>query len=63
LNGITCSLASDAIQMSPGMTLRARAWMLDAVLDVYSHPQLVNTNRDETEIRHEYVKKMFKSCE
>jgi hypothetical protein len=46
---------------SPGMTIRARAWMLDAVLDVYSHPQLVNTNRDE--ISHEYVKKMFESCE
>ncbi len=46
---------------SPGMTIRARAWMLDAVLDVYSHPQLVNTNRDE--ISDEYVKKMFESCE
>ena len=46
---------------SPGMTIRARAWMLDAVLDVHSHPQLVNTNRDE--ISHEYVRKMFESCE
>ena len=46
---------------SPVMTIRARAWMLDAVLDVDSHPQLVNTNRDE--ISHEYVKKMFESCE
>ena len=46
---------------SPGMTIRARAWMLDAVLDIYSHPQLVNTNRDE--ISHEYVKSMFESCE
>jgi hypothetical protein len=46
---------------SPGMPIRARAWMLDAVFDVYSHPELVNTNRDE--ISHEYVKKMFESCE
>ena len=44
---------------SPGMTIRARAWMLDAVLDVHSHPQLVNTDCDE--ISHEYVKKCSKA--
>jgi hypothetical protein len=45
------------------MILLARAWMLDAVLDVDSHPHLLNVNCDEGEISHEYVKKMLKYCE
>ena len=35
--------------------IRARAWMLDAVLDVNSHPHLVNAKSDE--ISHVYAKK------
>ncbi len=53
--------------MSPEMTasfaadvrIRARAWILDAVLDVASHPHLVN----ETEISHAYVENMFERCD
>jgi hypothetical protein len=48
---------------SPGMTIRARAWMLDAVLDVDSHPHLINANNHETEISHEYVKRIFQRCD
>ena len=46
-----------------GVRIRARAWVLDAVLDVHSHPLLVNPSSDEREISHEYVKKMFESCD
>jgi hypothetical protein len=37
--------------------------MLDAVLDVDSHPHLVNANNHETEISHEYVKRIFQRCD
>jgi hypothetical protein len=53
--------------MSPEMTasftdgkrIRARAWMLDAVFDVHSHPRLVNTDHDETAISQAYVTEIF----
>ncbi len=45
------------------VAIRACAWMLDAVLDVDAHPHLVNANSDETEISHEYVKKIFQRCD
>ena len=45
------------------VVIRARAWILNAVLDVDSHPHLVSTNSDETEISQAYVTNMFKSCD
>jgi hypothetical protein len=43
--------------------IRARAWVLDAVIEVASHPHLLIVNGDETEISHQYVEKMLKQCE
>ena len=43
--------------------IRARAWVLDAVLDVTLHPDLLIVNGNETEISHQYVEKIFESCE
>jgi hypothetical protein len=44
-----------------GKRIRARAWMLDAVFDVHSHPHLVSTNNDETAISQAYVTTIFDS--
>ena len=43
--------------------IRARAWVLDAVLDVTLHPDLLIVNGNETEISHQYVKTMLQQCE
>ena len=43
--------------------IRARAWVLDAVFDVHSHPHLVSTNNNETAISPAYVTKIFEGCE
>ena len=39
-----------------------RAWVLDAVFDVDSHPHLVNAVSKETEISHPYMN-FFESCD
>jgi hypothetical protein len=44
-----------------GKRIRARAWMLDAVFDVHSHPHLVSTNNDETATSQAYVTIIFDS--
>ena len=43
--------------------IRARAWVLDALFDVRSHPHLVSTNNHETAISPAYVTKIFEGCE
>ena len=54
--------------MSPDMTasyaadvaIRARAWILDAVIDINSHPRLVNdSGSDTSKLSHEYVHNIF----
>jgi hypothetical protein len=50
-------------QFAADVRIRARAWMLDAVLDVDSHPHLLNLNGNETGISHEYVKNVPEQCE
>ena len=54
--------------MSPDMTasyaadvaIRARAWILDAVIDINSHPRLVNdSGSDTSKLSHEYVHSIF----
>ena len=48
-----------------GVRIRARAWVLDAVLDVHSQPLLVNPSSDERELEFspEYVTKIFQHCD
>ena len=58
-----------AILMSREMTassvdvrIQARAWILDAIIDINLHPLLVNKNSDKTEISQAYIRKIFESC-
>jgi hypothetical protein len=58
-----CPLMSPELTASfaDGKKIRARAWILDAVFDVHSHPHLVSANDDETAISQAYVTSIFDS--
>ena len=47
---------------SVDVRIQARAWILDAIIDITLHPLLVNKNSDKTEISQEYIRKFFESC-
>ena len=47
---------------SVDVRIQARAWILDAIIDINLHPLLVNKNSDKTEISQEYIRKFFESC-
>ena len=53
---MTARLAAD-------VSTRARAWMLDAVIDINLNPRLVDANSYITKFSHEYVRDIFHRCD